>query len=247
VPGLCEASPRCVHCLAFISEVTRDHWLPSSWYPSSTEADLERWTFPACSGCNHLYGRIEDRLRSRLALALDPSAPAAQGVVASVHRAIDPDRGRNERDRDARAGRRSQLMREIFPGDQVPSYAVLPGLGPAEGEPIDTQFATLVSDSDLTALVEKLVRGLTYLQLGSLIEPTYEIVKEILAPENSWILGNPLNRFGETIDRRPGILARVARAHDDPIVAMSCFFVRDQGFRRRVRLLGINSIKVRKA
>lgn len=141
---------RCVHCLGSISEVTRDHWLPTSWYPSSTEAELERWTFPSCVECNRRYGQIEDRLRSRLALALDPTAPAAQGIVDSVHRGMSPGRGRNDRDRAARAARRTQIMEDMLAAHEVPAHAVLPGLGRWQGLQVTLSppYTSLLSGRD---------------------------------------------------------------------------------------------------
>lgn len=157
------SEPLCVHC-RMNAGTTRDHWFPESWYPSTTPADLEKWTFPSCWECNQRYGKIESRLQSRLALALSPSAPASREVVESVRRSMNPARGRNDRDRRARAARRERLVEQSFSAELAPQHAVLPGLGPAAGVPLSEQVAAFVGADDLRGFVEKLVRGLTYLQ-----------------------------------------------------------------------------------
>lgn len=214
----------CVHCRTNAA-TTEDHWFPDAWYPSTTPADLEKWTFPSCWGCNQRYGQIESRLQSRLALALSPSAPASQGLVDSVRRSMNPARGRNDRDRRARAARREQLMRQSFSAESTPPHAVLPGLGSAAGVPLSQQVATLVAADDLKAFVEKLVRGLTYFQCELLIGPEYEIEMQLLAPENSHIFTDELDRFAVTIDRGVGIRARVARVPDDQVIAVYEFTI----------------------
>jgi len=82
-----------------------------------------------------------------------------------------------------------------------------------------------VGADDLQAFVEKLVRGLTYLQCGLLIGPEYEIGMQLLAPPNFHIFTDQLDRFGVPGDRGPGLRARVARVRDDPIVSMYEFTI----------------------
>ncbi len=48
---------------------------------------------------------------------------------------------------------------------------------------------------------------------------------QLLSLEDSSILGDPLDRFGQVVDRRPGIQARVARAASDPIAAIFEFII----------------------
>ncbi len=219
-----ESQALCVHCQVHPAD-TEDHWFPKSWYPSSTPVDLEKFTFPSCWQCNQRCGQVEDRLHSRLALALDPLAGPALGVADSARRSMTPKRGRNERDRRARLAHRAHLMRESFSAESVPAHSILPGLGPAGNVPLGQQVAILVSAADLQAFAEKLVRGLTYLQCGLLISPAYEIAMQLLAPENVEIFTSELDRFGTCVDRGPGIRARVARTADDPIIAMYEFTI----------------------
>lgn len=116
-------------------------------------------------------------------------------------------------------------MRHSFPAESAPQHALLPGLGPVVGVPLSEQVATLVAADDLKAFVEKLVRGLTYLQCDLLIGPEYEIEMQLLAPENFHIFADELDRFAVTVDRGPGIRARMARVPDNPIIAMYEFTI----------------------
>jgi hypothetical protein len=85
--------------------------------------------------------------------------------------------------------------------------------------------ATGVSPSDLEAFVEKLVRGLTCIQLQRLIEPPYVIQMQLLAPQDAWIFNDQLDKFGIVVDRSPAIRARVARAASDPLSAIYEFVI----------------------
>lgn len=213
----------CVHC-GLNSANTKDHWLPLSWYPAGSPPDVEKWSFPSCHKCNHELGKVEERLRSRLALGLDPSDEVAQGILPSVKR-DDPKHGRNERDTALRQAKREKLMRELLRAAAVPSYSILPGLGPHHEAPSEDQVATLISAPDLEAFVTKQVRGLTYLQLGRRIEVSHEIKMRLLAPQDSWVFNDRLAKFGVDIDRRPAIYARVARTKEDSVSALYEFVI----------------------
>ncbi len=218
---------RCVHCLRTVSEdnLTEDHWLPVAWYPSTTPRNLEKLSFPACRCCNNRYGKIEDQLQSRLALALDPTEPAAQGIVQSVHRAIDPKKGRDGRDSRMRAARKKALWKDLFPARLAPSYATIPGLGPYSNIPLDDQIAFGVEAESLEAFVQKLVRGLAYIQLERYVESTYEIEMHLLQNEDAHVFTDLLDGFGITLDRSPAIRARIARNPADPISALHEFII----------------------
>lgn len=216
---------RCVHCLAIVDEITADHWLPKSWYPSSTAPELAKWSFPCCQRCNSRLSQVEDRLRHRLALALDPASAAAEGILESAHRSFDPAVAKNERDARTRTSRRAALMRDIVRGDKLPAHSILPGLGPAADVPLDQQVVTLIDPADLEQFVEKLVRGLTYLQLRAYIEPDHFISMQLLSDADAHIYTDSLDKSGQVVDRSPGIVARVERAFSDPLSALFEFVV----------------------
>lgn len=207
---------------------TKDHLFPASWYPSTTPPTTQRPTVPSCPACNARMGKIEDRLRLRLPLALDPGAPAAQGLVESVHRAVSPAAGRDARDQAARAATLKRLLDSALPATEVPMDSVLPGLGPHAGTPFEEQVATTVRAEDLHAFIEKLVRGTTYLDLQVLIDDRYVIHVQPVDPRDAGFLKGPLARFGRVRDLGPGLSLRVARVPEDPVVAIYEFVLWDR-------------------
>ncbi len=116
-------------------------------------------------------------------------------------------------------------MKELFAADSVPADSVLPGLGPEPEAELKEQVATGVAPADLEAFVEKLVRGLTYLQTECLINPPHVVRMQLLAPGNAQVFNEQLDKFGTTIDRSPAIRARVARAASDPLSAIYEFVI----------------------
>ncbi len=214
---------RCVHCLEPLEDRTADHLLPHSWYPTSTPSSVQRATFPSCKACNVSHGAIEDRLRSSLVLALDPSAEAAKGLVQSVRRSMDPERGRNDNDRRLREARRNQVFQQVLRADEVEECSILPGLGPRPGTPVKDQVALTVEPKDVHALVEKLVRGITYIDTGLYIGPSHEILAVTLDARELDELKTAMRSHGATTTLGPGLLYEVARSPEDPLAAWYVF------------------------
>lgn len=214
----------CVHCGRRVAD-TQDHWFPASWWPAGVLPNVQRFTFPSCRDCNGRLGEIEDRLRSRLALGLSPSAPGAQGLVQSVHRSMNPERGKSHRDRSARRERREKLFRQTFPLDLMPTNSILPGLGPVPDVPLSEQLASGVAPADLEAFVEKLVRGLTYIQLQRLVPESHKIRMHLFQPEGAVPFTDHLDRAGTTLNFGPAIRARVARAPENALAAVYEFII----------------------
>jgi hypothetical protein len=211
---------RCVHCLSVLVEETADHWFPRAWYPSSTPDQIAKWSFPSCVRCNGELGVIEDSLRHRLALGIDPGSLAGQGIVDSALRSMDPARAKNERDRRARAARRAALDRDLVPGNQLPLDSALPGLGPDAELPLDAQLGTYVRADDINRFISKLIRGLTYLQLKQYIDTRHNIDVRFYNPGDAQLLIGSLDRrHADVIERGPGIRARVAREAGDSVSA----------------------------
>jgi hypothetical protein len=165
-------------------------------------------------------GQVEDRLRQRIPFALDPAATSAQGVVDSAQRALNPFAGRDARDSQARASRLRELLDSVTPAASIPMESVLPGLGPHPAAPFEEQEASTVSQADLFAFVEKIVRGQTYLDLGAYIDDRYAIHIQPIDPRDSGFLTSQLDRFGHLVDLGPGLRIRVVRADQDPIAAI---------------------------
>ena len=98
-----------MHCLKDPLDRNWDHVFPKSWYPNTTSQNLEKWQIPSCIPCNSHYGKIEEDLIGRFALALDSKNPASAGLVETAIRAIDPTAGRDERDVAARLAKRRKF------------------------------------------------------------------------------------------------------------------------------------------
>ena len=79
---------RCIHCRTPLTNPTKDHVFPSSWYPDSTPANVQRWTAPSCKPCNKKFGVMEEDLLIRLSLCVDPRKQAALGVSKNALRAF---------------------------------------------------------------------------------------------------------------------------------------------------------------
>ncbi len=100
---------RCIHCRGTLTEATKDHVFPSSWYPDTTPGEVQRWTAPSCERCNAHFGRLEKELLVFLACCINPQKAAARGLYQRVRRTMgigvegltDEEKGY----RDARKGR----------------------------------------------------------------------------------------------------------------------------------------------
>src|SRR5437868_14538801 len=79
---------KCIHCRKVMAEKTKDHVFPSSWYPDSTPANVQRWTVPSCARCNKDFGAMEEILLVRFGLCVDPRKQAALGIDKKVKRAF---------------------------------------------------------------------------------------------------------------------------------------------------------------
>lgn len=211
---------RCVHCLRRVDKVTSDHVFPRSWYPKTTPEELERWQAPACLECNRRYGQLEDELRLRLGLCLDPKSDQSRGVWNASVRSLDPEEGRDKRDREQREKRRQKILRQLIPPDEVPAQSVLPGFGPHAGSAHREQLGLSVAVQDLKAFGEKIVRGITYVVDEKYIEDDYSIEIMSAAEIDVPSFRRFLTRFGVHYDRGPGISVTRAVPHDDLNTAM---------------------------
>jgi len=79
---------RCIHCRKPLTEATKDHVFPSSWYPDTTPDDVQRWTAPSCESCNGHFGELEKELLVFLACCINPTRPAAQGLYERARRTM---------------------------------------------------------------------------------------------------------------------------------------------------------------
>ena len=59
-----------------LTEATKDHVFPSSWYPDTTADDVQRWT-----ACNGHFGELEKKLLVFLAYCINPTKPARKACM----------------------------------------------------------------------------------------------------------------------------------------------------------------------
>lgn len=201
----------CVHCLAEVAERTWDHVFPRAWYPDTTPENLEKWKFPACEPCNASYGALEQDLLLRVGLGLDSARVEASGIPTQVLRAMDPATAHNDKDRLAREARRRQILSETFPVGPEHHQAIIPGFGP---RPNASPIGIGIPQEWLERLVEKLARGLTFLQTGRLITAACTI-ESFIDPEHGAICEEVLTRIGHRDERGPGITVQYAIARKD--------------------------------
>jgi 5-methylcytosine-specific restriction endonuclease McrA len=71
---------QCVHCLKPLEKKTKDHVFPSSWYPETTPANIQRWTVPSCAECNGKFGEMEKELFIRAVICVGPVKGEAAGL-----------------------------------------------------------------------------------------------------------------------------------------------------------------------
>lgn len=210
----CPEPGPCVHCLTHTDEPTWDHVFPKAWYPDTTPRNMEKWKIPSCPECNRAYGRLEEELLVRLGMGLDPNNARASGIPDKVLRSLDPRAARDEKDAAQRAARRDRILREAIAAGTSLIPHTLPGFRPAPGS-VYPAPALLVRATDLHRLVEKLIRGLTYVQeVGMLIGPDYSFTF-FFDPGQGAVIQELLDRFGRAQDRGPGLIVdRAAPAED---------------------------------
>lgn len=213
-------SGKCVHCLCFSDELTWDHVFPKAWYPDTTPLNLAKWKIPSCRCCNAEYGRLEEELLVELAMGLDPDEGPSRGVVQRALRSIDPAFGRDERDVQHRAKCRAELFRKIIVADAIPTDSLLPGFINRHAFPSDLQLGISVHVQKLSRLCEKIVRGLTYIVNGRLVEPPYRVQVGFLKGEAISEFEAAIGRYTVEHSRGPGIMIRRAVPYDDHSMAI---------------------------
>jgi len=190
--------------------MTWDHVFPDAWYPTTTSPKTEKWKVPSCLSCNQGHSKNEGDLLLRLGLCIDPDDPRNAGIVEKALRALNPAQGKNLRDAKLRAATGQKILRQSFHGNQIPYQAVYPGFGPLPDMHPSEHVAITISAAGLNKLTEKIVRGITFVLDGRFIEPPYRIQFYALHEEAAQPIVELLERFGQSIERPPGL--RITRA-----------------------------------
>ena len=163
----------------------KDHVFPKSWYPDSTPHKIQRLTVPVHAKCNRALGKVEEELFVWLALITTPNVTGAQGLRAKALRAIDPDKARDEMDRQHRTELRERVLNSA-----IPSTRWFPGSGlvPNRQVPLeagDECSVVLIQKALVEKFISKIVRGLTYCDEGRYIDSAFDIVVEVLDENES--------------------------------------------------------------
>lgn len=206
---------KCVHCLRDPVPRNWDHVFPEAWYPASTEANLEKWQIPSCIPCNDKYGKIESDFLIRVGLCLDPHDPASKDIVQKALRALNPAFAKNPKDQRMREARRAKMLSEIWTGEDIPAHATLPDMGERWGTPVSRQTGIPIPAEYLRQMVEKIVRGVFYVEDGKFIEPPYKIEQWVMPHDASAQWKAELNKYGHVLSREPGIVVHRAVADDE--------------------------------
>jgi hypothetical protein len=165
---------RCVHCGKTLTETTKDHVFPDSWYPETTPDDTQRWTVPSCSACNNRLGSIEKKVFSRLALCIDPRKAEAAGLSTKVMRSLGIGiEGLGAEEAEHRRKQKLGLIAAIKPHDPAASASILPGLGSHAGFRDEELLQVKIPADLLYAVADKIVRGSEYSFAGRIVEKPY--------------------------------------------------------------------------
>jgi len=111
-------------------------------------------------------------------------------------------------------------FKEVFEGDEIPYQAVYPGFGPQPGIHDEVRVAVPISASSIHLLVEKVVRGITYIEDKKFVEKPFAVQQYVLTDESAAPLKVMLDRFGTVYERGPGITVTRAVAPEDKMTAM---------------------------
>ena len=163
-PNLKKEPACCVHCLRLIESPEGDHIFPSSWYPDSTPATVQRWTVPSCPECNRKLGQLEQDLLIRLVGCIDPKSEAISGLRTKTLTSLGV--GADELPEGEKAHRerlRLRLRSEFIPkADLAELPGAIPGLGPPAESMDLSDGAIPIPLAGLSIIAEKIARGCEY-------------------------------------------------------------------------------------
>jgi hypothetical protein len=176
--------------------------------------DVGKPKVPACIPCNSEHGRNEQFLLTELMLCFDEEDKRVVGIPERALRAIDPNQGTTPADRAARAAELKRIksrLRNLPPGS--PSF--YPFFRPEAGA--DTGSVG-VEAWRLHMLGEKIVRGISLLDTGLLIPPSYSVSFHSLGEKDAEFLEQGLAARGSVQSIGPGFIVRSIR-WSEPIEA----------------------------
>jgi hypothetical protein len=151
----------------------------------------------------------------RLGLCLEPDDEACIGIVEKALRSIDPDQGKNPKDRNARLAKRRQILSETMEGNEIPNESVYPNFESRYAIPESDKIAVTISKLSIEKLAEKIARGLLYIKNGVFVDENYYISIFTLTDSGAAPFVEIVRRFGKEHSRGPGILVLLATVPED--------------------------------
>ena len=150
---------------------------PASWYPDSTPPNIQRWTVPSCTKCNHKFGAMEEMLFVRFAMCVDPRKQAASGVWNKARRTLGIGvTGLSESEKRIRKALKDEILGNAKLYDRSDEAHMIPGLGPHAEFPNAPQIQIEIPAAAVHEVAKKIVRGCEFwLADGRIIEPPYEL------------------------------------------------------------------------
>ena len=152
----------------------------------------------------------------RLGLGLFKEDEECSGIIEKARRSIDPACAKNERDRQRRLKCREKVKGDLINLDRIALEHILPNFGPDEKIKNKKYPILLIKAEHLEKFSIKIVRGMTFLFDGFLIEDDYEINHYFMKGEDQNSVIKNIEKFGITEYRGPGIVVGRAVAHNDP-------------------------------
>lgn len=195
----------CVYCHGAVGadEITEDHVIARSWFPSTTPNNTQKWKVPACRSCNNKFSRDEQDLLLRLAHCADPKHPAARDIYQAARRSIDLGRARDARDRARRESARRRFVGNVRDIAALPPGGVLPSFS---GNYLrGSRTAIVVPARLLNGVVEKWTRGLHFALLGEPVPLSGTVTVLHLKSEAAKEISDYLRRSGTVYNRGPGV------------------------------------------
>jgi hypothetical protein len=101
----------------------------------------------------------------------------------------------------------------------IPRESVFPGFGPEEW-PDEPHLVIPVPKRAIDRLVEKIVRGITYVEDGALIEDTHVIEPRYMHEDSAGLLHEQFARFGKRFERKPGLVIERCVSPEDGVSSM---------------------------
>ncbi len=211
---------RCVHCGVDAQIRTWDHVFPRGWYPENTPQDIEKWKIPACKKCNAEYGSLEEDLGIRIALCIGPDAPNAKGIYEKALRSMDASKGKNMKDCIRRAKKRDRYLGMMLRGDSIPQDGVYPGFEDKWDRAPADQIALRIYVHELQRIVEKIIKGVVYIEDHRFLDTSKEIEHLVVSGEGARPLEELFNKHGTRHSMEPGIEVLRVIAPEDGISAL---------------------------